>query len=96
MPPAPRPHHVRSMPSHTRLIHSRLGNDSHELDNSFHLLMSGGGSGIGSSFFRTNFEIQERLGFGSFGDVFRVKSKIDQKEYAVKKSRRVYTGEADR
>ena len=48
------------------------------------------------TFFRQCFEIQERLGFGSFGDVFRVKSLIDGLEYAVKKSRRTYTGEGDR
>lgn len=48
------------------------------------------------SFFRQFFEIQERLGHGSFGDVYRVKSKIDNKEYAVKKSRRTYAGEGDR
>lgn len=98
MPPAPRPHHVRSAPSQTRLLHSR--NDSHDLDNSFHYITSNtsssGNPNAGSIFFRQFFDIQERIGFGSFGDVYRVKSKKDNKEYAIKKSRRVYAGEKDR
>jgi len=48
------------------------------------------------TFFRQFFEIQERIGCGSFGDVFRCKSNIDGLEYAIKKSRRTYNGEADR
>lgn len=95
VPPAPRPHYVRSAPTQTRLIHSRFGVDSQDLDNSFQLLMSGGNNAT-TSIFRSTFDIQERLGFGSFGDVFRVRSKLNQKEYAVKKSRRMYIGEADR
>jgi serine/threonine protein kinase len=63
-------------------------------------MMASGGNGGGSTgsttFFRQFFEIQERLGWGSFGDVFRAKSKIDGKEYAVKKSRKTYSGEGDR
>lgn len=98
IPPAPRPHYVRSAPSQTRLIHSR--NDSHDLDNSFHYLMNhtatSGAGNSGSNFFRQFFDIQERIGFGSFGDVYRVKSKVDNKEYAIKKSRRTYSGESDR
>lgn len=97
VPPAPRPHNVRSAPSQTRLIHSR--NDSHDLDISFQYLMNsnpGSANGGGNTLFRKMFEIQERLGFGSFGDVYRVKSKADNKEYAVKKSRRTYAGESDR
>lgn len=54
------------------------------------------GGNSGSSFFRQYFDIQERIGFGSFGDVYRVKSKLDNKDYAVKKSRRTYAGEGDR
>lgn len=98
VPPAPRPHYVRSAPSQTRLIHSR--NDSHDLDNSFHYLMSNtstnGNGSCSANFFRQFFDIQERIGFGSFGDVYRVKSKVDNKEYAIKKSRRTYAGESDR
>jgi serine/threonine protein kinase len=58
--------------------------------------MSGSNAAATTSIFRSTFDIQERLGFGSFGDVFRVRSKLNQREYAVKKSRRVYIGEADR
>jgi len=95
MPPAPRPHsYGRSAPAQTRLLHSRLGNESHDLDNSFHLLTSTAGQG--ASFFRANFAVQERLGFGSFGDVYRALCKLDGKEYAVKKTRRVYTSENDK
>ncbi|ODN00332.1 Membrane-associated tyrosine- and threonine-specific cdc2-inhibitory kinase [Orchesella cincta] len=97
IPPAPRPQYVRSAPAQTRLIHSR--NDSHDLDNSFHYLMSSINSGNANSscsILKHAFEIQERLGFGSFGDVFRVKGKKDNKEYAIKKSRRMYSGEGDR
>ena len=94
MPPAPRPHHFRSAPTQTRLIHSRT-NDFTDLDNSFQLLTTAS-NGNSQTFFRQFFEIQERLGFGSFGDVFRVKSKLDGTEYAIKKSRKTYTGEGDR
>lgn len=59
-------------------------------------LINGAGTPKQLSFFRQYFEVQERLGFGSFGDVFRVKSLLDGLEYAVKKSRRTYTGETDR
>ncbi|CAG7833977.1 unnamed protein product [Allacma fusca] len=93
VPPAPRPHHIRSAPTQTRLIHSR--SDFLDLDNSFHFLHDRG-NGTTQTFFRQFFEIQERLGFGSFGDVFRVKSKLDGAEYAIKKSRKTYTGEGDR
>lgn len=60
-----------------------------------HTAASGAGNS-GPNFFRQFFDIQERIGFGSFGDVYRVKSKVDNKEYAIKKSRRTYTGESDR
>jgi len=97
MPPAPRPHYqVRSAPSQTRLIHAR-SNDSQDLDNSFQMLMATSNSNNGkTTFFREYFDIQERLGFGSFGDVFRVKEKLTAKEYAVKKSRNTFSGESDR
>ncbi|CAL8129806.1 unnamed protein product [Orchesella dallaii] len=97
VPPAHRSRYVRYAPSQKRLFNSR--NESHDLGNSFHYLMNSANSGnpnSGSSIFKQFFEIQERLGFGSFGDVFRVKHKRDNKEYAIKKSRRTYAGEGDR
>lgn len=47
-------------------------------------------------YFEQCFEIVGKLGQGSFGEVFKVKSKEDGRMYAVKKSRVRYRGEFDR
>ncbi|XP_071955343.1 membrane-associated tyrosine- and threonine-specific cdc2-inhibitory kinase-like [Antedon mediterranea] len=47
-------------------------------------------------FFDQCFEIQRKLGEGSFGEVFQVKSKEDGKMYAVKRSRERFRGEVDK
>ncbi|XP_019616656.1 PREDICTED: membrane-associated tyrosine- and threonine-specific cdc2-inhibitory kinase-like isoform X1 [Branchiostoma belcheri] len=47
-------------------------------------------------FFDQCFEIVDKLGEGSFGEVFKVKSKEDGKLYAVKRSRERFRGEYDR
>ncbi|KAK4030399.1 membrane-associated tyrosine- and threonine-specific cdc2-inhibitory kinase isoform X2 [Daphnia magna] len=48
------------------------------------------------TFFRQCFEIQANIGSGSFGDVFRVRSKEDGRMYAVKRSRVPFRGTTDR
>jgi len=53
-------------------------------------------NGNGMTFFREYFEIQSRIGFGSFGDVYCCKNKFDGNQYAVKKSRRTFSGDSDR
>lgn len=48
------------------------------------------------SYFEQCFEILEKLGEGSFGEVFKVRCKEDGKLYAVKRSRQSFRGEWDR
>jgi membrane-associated tyrosine/threonine-specific cdc2-inhibitory kinase len=47
-------------------------------------------------FFQQCFIIEGSLGCGSFGKVYRVKSKEDQKYYAIKKSKEKFKGHSDR
>ncbi|KAL9978966.1 hypothetical protein ACROYT_G016552 [Oculina patagonica] len=47
-------------------------------------------------YFDQCFEVVSRLGAGSFGEVFKVKSKEDGCLYAIKKSRDKFRGDADR
>ncbi|KAK2147709.1 hypothetical protein LSH36_540g01066 [Paralvinella palmiformis] len=47
-------------------------------------------------YFDQCFEIECKLGAGSFGDVFKVRSKEDGKYYAVKRSRERFRGQSDR
>lgn len=47
-------------------------------------------------YFDQCFEVVCKLGVGSFGEVFKVRSKEDGKYYAVKRSRERFKGESDR
>lgn len=51
---------------------------------------------IHKSYFDQCFEVLEKLGQGSFGEVFKVRSREDGKLYAVKKSRQRFRGKLDR
>ncbi|CAG2183062.1 unnamed protein product, partial [Oppiella nova] len=42
------------------------------------------------------FIVEKKIGSGSFGDVFKVKSREDGKYYAIKKSRERFKGKSDR
>jgi serine/threonine protein kinase len=44
----------------------------------------------------TNFETLSILGSGTFADVYKVRSKVDQRLYAVKRNRRQFRGKRDR
>jgi serine/threonine protein kinase len=44
----------------------------------------------------TNFETLSLLGSGTFADVYKVRSKVDQRLYAVKRNRRQFRGKRDR
>lgn len=48
------------------------------------------------SYFKQCFIIEEKIGSGSFGDVFKVKSRDDDRYYAVKVSREKFKGKSDR
>lgn len=48
------------------------------------------------SYFDQCFEVLERLGEGSFGEVFKVRSKEDGRLYAVKKSLKLYRSQVSR
>lgn len=47
-------------------------------------------------YFEQCYVIEERLGSGSFGEVYRVRSKEDGQLYACKKTLFKYRGEGDR
>ncbi len=46
--------------------------------------------------FITDFEVIQKIGEGSFGEAFKVRSKIDGQFYAVKKAKEKYLGYRDR
>lgn len=48
------------------------------------------------SYFEQQFHVDKIIGSGSFGDVFRVKSRSDGRYYAVKRSRYPFKGRTDR
>lgn len=48
------------------------------------------------SYFEQCFHVECKIGSGSFGDVFKVKSKEDGRYYAIKKSRERFKGKSDR
>lgn len=57
------------------------------------------GIGIGmppASRFQSDFEVLSVIGSGSFGEVYRARSRVDGMEYAVKCTRRRFKGQADR
>lgn len=47
-------------------------------------------------YFNQCFEVVSKIGAGSFGEVYKVKSKTDGQYYAVKESREAFRGESDR
>lgn len=42
------------------------------------------------------FDVDKKIGSGYFGDVFKVRSRVDRRNYAVKKSREAFKGKSDR
>ena len=50
----------------------------------------------GKSYFEQCFQLCDKLGEGSFGEVFKVQSREDGMMYAVKKSRQHFKGTQDR
>lgn len=46
--------------------------------------------------FQSDFEVLSVIGSGSFGEVYRARSRVDGMEYAVKCTRRRFKGQADR
>ena len=46
--------------------------------------------------FSNDFEVLTKIGEGSFGEAFKVRSKIDNQVYAIKKAKQKYLGYKDR
>ncbi|XP_052233835.1 membrane-associated tyrosine- and threonine-specific cdc2-inhibitory kinase-like isoform X2 [Dreissena polymorpha] len=98
LPPKPP---VKSAPPVSRIFHhrpvTRAQIVSFRSSNSNGSLLSPGYNQYSrESYFSQCFLIISQLGVGSFGEVFKVKSKEDGKLYAVKKSRDRFRGESDR
>lgn len=51
---------------------------------------------LNKSYFKQCFIIEKKIGHGSFGDVYKVKSREDNQYYAVKVSREKFKGKTDR
>ena len=51
---------------------------------------------IKSNRFATDFEVISKLGEGSFGEAFKVRSRLDGNIYAIKKAKSKYIGYRDR
>jgi hypothetical protein len=51
---------------------------------------------VKSQHFSTHYEVVSKLGEGSFGEAFKVRSKFDGSLYAVKKAKQKYIGYRDR
>jgi serine/threonine protein kinase len=51
---------------------------------------------VSVSRFQADFEVLSVIGSGSFGEVYRARSRVDGMEYAVKCTRRRFKGQADR
>ena len=51
---------------------------------------------VQSGYFVNNFEVISKIGEGSFGEAFKVRSKMDGQVYAIKKAKAKYIGYRDR
>jgi membrane-associated tyrosine/threonine-specific cdc2-inhibitory kinase len=96
-----RPHHHKKEHDGARVISFLHHNESANAPGN----VTGDGGGLISkiydlkkhrSFFDQCFIVEGNLGCGSFGKVYKVKSKEDGKYYAVKKSREKFKGHSDR
>ncbi|XP_064634588.1 membrane-associated tyrosine- and threonine-specific cdc2-inhibitory kinase-like [Lineus longissimus] len=98
--PPPKPP-VKSAPpvsriyQHRPILHAQRVSFKHE-NNNTHLLSPHYDEMSKDLYFDQCFQIECKLGVGSFGEVFKVKSKEDGKFYAIKRSRERFRGESDR
>lgn len=83
------PHAISFKQSNNRSAPSSIENDV-SLVNSIYRPSSP------ESYFDQCFEVLERLGEGSFGEVFKVRSKEDGRLYAIKKSLKLYRSQVSR
>eukprot|EP00704_Kipferlia_bialata_P004526 g4526.t1 len=58
-------------------------------------LTRSGGVSVRGSIFTDEFSVQDKIGAGSFGDVYRARWLLDDRMYAIKKIRRVYRGDGE-
>ncbi|KAI1725059.1 protein kinase domain-containing protein [Ditylenchus destructor] len=79
---------LKNLDSPAQLVTFKFPQPNTRLSNDF--------MGCETTYLERNFEIERRLGQGSFGEVVRVVSKEDGKKYAVKRSLTVYRSSADR
>ncbi|XP_014779409.1 membrane-associated tyrosine- and threonine-specific cdc2-inhibitory kinase isoform X1 [Octopus bimaculoides] len=96
LPPKPP---VKSAPPFSRIFALRLQQKA--LPVSFHktnntLLNPNYDEHNKEPYFNQCFEVVSKIGAGSFGEVYKVRSKADGQYYAVKKSREAFRGESDR
>uniref|UniRef100_A0A182MN55 non-specific serine/threonine protein kinase n=1 Tax=Anopheles culicifacies TaxID=139723 RepID=A0A182MN55_9DIPT len=72
---------------HGPTVGQRAENGQQQLVPYMPLVMNGAGSGHEKSRIQTEFELLSYLGKGAYGDVLKVRNKLDNREYAIKRIR---------
>uniref|UniRef100_A0A182WF08 non-specific serine/threonine protein kinase n=1 Tax=Anopheles minimus TaxID=112268 RepID=A0A182WF08_9DIPT len=72
---------------HVSTAGQRSENGQQQLVPYMPLVMNGAGSGQEKSRIQTEFELLSYLGKGAYGDVLKVRNKLDNREYAIKRIR---------
>lgn len=84
------------MPQAISFKQANNGSTASSIDNESSLINSVYRADSRESYFDQCFDVLERLGEGSFGEVFKVRSKEDGRLYAIKKSKKLYRSQVSR